>query len=78
MPLTDDPHVKAVRTSIRYGAPSPCQAYVLVVETDLVLVPSLPGYDPRAVQSVVEAAVDEAHRLDLQGVDIVSVGAPPT
>ena len=78
MPLTDNPHVKAVRTSIRYGAPGPYQTYVLVIETDLVLIPTLPGYDPEAVQAVVEAAADEAHRLDLHGVDIVSAGATAT
>lgn len=65
MALRDNSHVKRIRTTIRVELPDPNPKWIFVVETDLPLTPSDPGYDAAAVTALTEAVVDEANRVNI-------------
>jgi hypothetical protein len=59
--------------AVRVELPSPNQKWIFIVETDLSLNPTDPGYDAEAVQELAKAVIDEANRLNVTEIEIVPV-----
>ena len=71
--LRDNQHVKRVQTITRVELPDPRPKRILIVETDLALNPSEPGYDLPAVTVLTKAIFREARNRTIDEIEIIPV-----
>jgi hypothetical protein len=73
MALRDAPHIKRVLTVTRVQLPDRRPKRILIVETDLALNPSEPGYDALAVSTPTKAIFREARKRTIDEIEIIRV-----
>jgi len=68
MALSDNPHVRHRRLTLRAGSPADL---VFVVETDLVLDAAAEGYDATAIEILNREIAEELRDLKVDKIEIV-------
>ena len=77
MSLRDTPHIKRVLTVTLVQLPDRRPKRILIVETDLALNLSEPGYDAPAVSALMNAIFREVRKRNIDEIEIVPVSGNP-